>query len=279
MSKRAIFISDLHVGSAYGLLPPRFHKYDSTEQPLNPGQLYLWKCWLDFVARASRFNPDFIIHNGDAVEGPQRKSNGYELCLVPAKDQMAACVDVLTVLRRACPRAKWFFTAGTPYHVGEWNEVEEGIAVQLGAEAYPSVGFGERCREVLWANVDGVQIEVTHHPAGSSTGFYRMTTLDRDGQWSALAAKDATKGVPKCDVLFRSHHHFFGIVEHASKLIVQLPCWKLQDRHSRKGGLHRFHPDIGGLLVEFHGKSKEVSSRCVVQKELYSLPAVQIVTL
>jgi len=112
-----------------------------------------------------------------------------------------------------------------PYHVGEWNEIEEAIAVRMGAEQYPSVGFGKYCREVLWATWRACRLEVTHHPAGSSTGFYRMTTLDRDGQWSALAAKDATKGIPKSEVLFRSHHHFFGVVEHASKLIVQLPCW------------------------------------------------------
>jgi len=277
--KRAIFISDLHAGSAYGLLPPNFAKYDGTLQPPNAGQQYLWECWKDFCERAHRFKPDFIVHNGDAVEGPQRKSNGYELCLVPSKDQCDAAVDVLSLLKRKCPKAKWFFTAGTPYHVGEWNEIEEAIAVRMGAEQYPSVGFGKYCREVLWANVEGVQIEVTHHPAGSSTGFYRMTTLDRDGQWSALAAKDATKGIPKSEVLFRSHHHFFGVVEHASKLIVQLPCWKLQDRHSRKGGLHRFHPDIGGVLVEFNGSTKEASDRCVIRKELYDLPKVEIVTL
>lgn len=277
--KRAIFISDIHAGSAYGLLPPKFHKYDGTEQPLNPGQLYLWECWKDFTERAKRFKPDFIIHNGDAVEGPQRKSNGYELCLVPAKDQIDAAVGVLNVLRRKCPKAKWFFTQGTPYHTGDWNEVEEGIAKIMDAEQYPSVGFGTHCREVLWANIEGVTIEVTHHPAGSSTGFYRMTTLDRDGQWSALTSKDASKGIPKCDVLFRSHHHFFGVVEHSSKLIVQLPCWKLQDRHARKGGLHRFHPDIGGVMVEFDGTQKEASKACVILKELYTLPPVEVVTL
>jgi len=85
--KRAIFISDLHAGSAYGLLPPNFAKYDGTLQPPNAGQQYLWECWKDFCERAHRFKPDFIVHNGDAVEGPQRKSNGYELCLVPSKDQ------------------------------------------------------------------------------------------------------------------------------------------------------------------------------------------------
>jgi hypothetical protein len=278
--KRGVFIGDEHCGSMYGLLPPAFETYDGGVKVWNPAQEYLWKCWEDFAWRVEKFDPDFIVNNGDAIEGPQRKTNGFEVSLISQDDQCKAAVTALQLLKSRCPRAKWFFTAGTAYHVGDWHSAEEAIAKQVGGEAYPSVGTGKYCREVLWGNVDGVTIEVTHHPAGSSTGFYRMTTLDRDGQWSAMAAKDASKGIPKADVLFRSHHHFYGVVEHDSKLIVQVPAWKLGDRHSRKLGLHRFHPSIGGVFAEFDGEAKGRGNKpCQVERVLYSLPPVKIVEI
>lgn len=280
MTKRGVGIGDLHSGSMYGLHPPNFETYDGVMKLPNAGQEYLWRCWDDFTWRVSKFDPDFIIVNGDCIEGPQRKSNGFEVSLPSMDDQVSACVGCLQLLKERAPRAKWYFTAGTPYHVGDWHSAEESIARVMGGESYSSVGTGKQCREVLWLRADGVILEATHHPAGSSTGFYRMTTLDRDGQWSAMAAKDASKGIPKSDVLIRSHLHFFGHVEHASKQIIQLPCWKLGDRHSRKSGLHRFIPDIGGVLFEIDGSAKERGeSPCEIEKELYSLPPVKLTDL
>lgn len=278
-TKRGAVVSDLHSGSMFAALPPDFITYDGMVKPWNPAMEYLWKCWDDFTWRAHLYDPDFVIVNGDCIEGPQTKSKGYEVSLPSLEDQVAACIGQLRLLKERCPRAKWYFTQGTPYHVGEWNGAEEGIAVALGGEAYPSVGAGKHCREVLWLHTDGVVIEAAHHLGGAS-GFYRLTGLDREAQWSAMAAKDQTKGVPKSDLLIRSHVHFFGLGEHASKMIVTTPCWKLGDRHSRKGGVHRFHPDIGGIFVEADGEAKKRGEApCRVVKELYSLPPIRLTEL
>lgn len=277
--KRGMVVSDLHAGSIYATLPPGFTTYEGVVKPWNVAQEYLWKCWDDFTWRAHLFKPDFVIVNGDCVEGPQRKANGFELSLQSMDDQIQAAVGILQLLKERTPGSKWYFTRGTPYHVGEWGGVEETIALVMGGESYPSVGVGKKCREVLWLNVEGVVVEAAHHIGGAS-GFYRMTALDREGQWSAMAAKDTSKGVPKADVLFRSHVHFFGHVEHSSKQIVTTPCWKLADSYARKNSLHRFHPDIGGVFAEFEGeKKKRGEVPCKIEKELYSLPPVQVVNL
>jgi hypothetical protein len=279
--KKIIAIGDLHIGSMYAPLPPDFITYDGAVKTWNPAQEYLWKCWDDFAWRCHKFAPDAIIVNGDCIEGPQKKSNGFEVSLPSQDDQCAACVAILHHLKARVPETcKWYFTAGTAYHVGEWHSAEEGIARDMGGEAYWSIGTGRQCREVLWLDAEGVILEATHHPAGSSTGFYRMTVLDRDAQWSAMAAKDATKGIPKAELLIRSHLHFFGNLEHESKQVLQLPCWKLGDRHSRKSGLHRFIPSIGGVFIEVDGTAKSRGEApCTVRKELYSLPPVKVVKL
>ena len=279
MPKRIVVVSDLHAGSMYGLMPHAFDTYDGVTKPQNAGQEYLWKCWEDFCWRTSQFDPDAVIVNGDCIEGPQRKSNGFEVSLPSQDDQVDAAIKSLEALRARTERAKWYFTMGTPYHVGEWGGAEEAIARALRGESYPSVGVGKYCREALWLDAEGVVLEVAHHIGGAS-GFYRLTALDREGQWSAMAAKDASKGVPKADLLIRSHVHFFGVGEHASKQMLTTPCWKLADRYSRKGSMHRFHPDIGGVFIEIDGEGKQRGEApCRIRKELYSLPPVPVVKL
>ena len=277
--KRGVCVGDLHSGSIYAVLPPAFEMYDGSVKLQNPAQEYLWRCWEDFCWRAGQLDPDFIEVGGDDIEGPQRKSNGYELSLACQDDQVKASVQTLQLLKARCPRAKWFFIKGTPYHVGEWGSAEESIAQQLGAEQYSGPGPGKYCKRALWMDAEGVILEFAHHIGGAS-GFYRMTALDREGQWSAMAGKDATKGIPKADLLIRHHVHFFGNVEHESKQIVAVPCWKLQDDWAAKGGLHRFHPTIGGVLVEIDGAlKKDGENPCRIRRIKYSNPPVPIVTL
>src|SRR5271157_4399180 len=143
--KRGMVVGDLHCGSIYGLLPDVFETYDGVVKPQNAGQEYLWKCWDDFTWRAHNYQPEFVIVNGDCVEGPQRKQNGFEIALPSMDDQIQAAVKTLELLKARVPKARWFFTRGTPYHVGEWGGVEEVIATLSGGEAYPSLGVGKRC--------------------------------------------------------------------------------------------------------------------------------------
>jgi len=277
--RRGLVVSDIHCGSIYGMLPPDFATFSGVIIPQNAAQKYLWQCWMDFCKRASLWQPEFVIVNGDVVDGDQHRNKGSELTLVSIDDQCRAAKRTLGLLKAQTPGAKWYFTQGTPYHVGEWNVCEEHVAEDLGAERYLSLGTGDYCREVLWLNVDGVIIEAAHHIA-VSVGFYRLTALDREGQWSAISAKDETKGVPKSDLLIRSHVHYFGHAEHASKQIVTTPCWQLQTRYMRKNSVHRMHPDIGGLFIEVDPAAKERgTASCRIQKELYKLPPIAITRL
>src|SRR5215469_11411299 len=278
--KRIISIGDLHSGSIYGMLPPNFIQYDGTHKPQNPGQSYTWRCWEHFCNWAARFEPDAVEVGGDCVEGPQKKSYGFEVDLHSPDDQVQAAVGTLQYLKdRLNFNVRWFFIKGTPYHVGHWGSAEEAVAKALGGEQYAGGGTGKYCKQVLWLETEGIVIEFAHHVGGAS-GFYRLTALDRESQWSAMAAKDTSKGIPKADLLIRHHVHFFGGAEHASKQIYTAPCWKLADEYSRKGGVHRFHPDLGGILIEVEGdRKKEGQQPCRVIKQLYDLPAVKTVTL
>lgn len=277
--KRLAVVSDLQCGSIFGMLPPEFITAEGIPKIQNAGQVYLWECWLDFGQRLKEFKPDAIIFNGDANDGRQRKNEGVELSLNLISDQIRAAVHCLKVLKKAAPNAKWYFTRGTAYHVGQAGQDEEEIAKQMGAEKYPSVGTGVYVREVLWLDVEGVIIEASHH-IGVSQGFYRLTQLDKEMQWSAMAAKDNSKGVPRADLLIRSHVHNFQNAEHASKQGIVTPCWQLQTSFMRKNSTYRMLPDIGGVFIEINGEAKQRGKPpCRILKELYPLPGISVAKL
>jgi hypothetical protein len=279
MPKRIAVVSDLQCGSIFGMLPVDFITAEGIPKLQNPGQKYLWECWIDFADRLKEFKPDAIIFNGDANDGRQRKQEGSELSLNLVADQIRAAVDCLQILKRRAPNAKWYFTRGTAYHTGTAGEAEEEVAKSLGAEKYSSVGTGRYVREVLWLNIEGVIIEAAHH-IGVSQGFYRLTQLDKEMQWSAMAAKDDTKGVPKADLLIRSHVHNFQHAEHASKQGLVTPCWQLQTSFMRKNSTYRMLPDIGGVFIEVDGSAKKRGKPpCRILKELYPLPPIEVAKL
>jgi len=277
--KRLAVVSDLQCGSLFGMLPPDFLTSEGIPKLQNTGQRYLWDCWVDFSDRMAAFKPDAILCNGDMIDGRQRKQEGTELSLNLVSDQINAAVACLNVLKKKRPGMKWFFTRGTAYHVGNAGQDEEEIAKSMNAERYPSVGTGVYVREILWLDIDGVIIEAAHH-IGVSQGFYRLTQLDKEMQWSAMAAKDNTKGIPKADLLIRSHVHNFQHAEHASKQGVVTPCWQLQTPFMRKNSTYRMLPDIGGVLIEVDGEAKKRGHPpCHIMKELYQLPAIEVTKL
>lgn len=273
--KRIVVVSDLHVGSLYGLLPPDYVTSEDIPKPQNPGQVYLWECWKDFCARAAEFKPDVIVVNGDALDGKQQAQRQTEISLPLIVDQQDASVVTLGLLPAV---KKLYFLAGTPYHVGDGSEWEENVAAACGGERYAGAGTGKRVREVLDLEVEGVIFNFAHHISPAS-GFYRATASDREGQWSSMSAKDETKGIPKAAVLVRSHVHNFVHVEHASKHIVQTPCWQLQTRFMRRHSVYRCLPDIGGIFFEVNGRQKGYDDPVKLVKHLYSLPPAPVVKI
>jgi len=278
--KRIVVVGDLHFGSAYGLLPPGFIDSTGAEIGQNTGQRYLWECWLDFCGRVKNCKADAVIVNGDVVEGKQSKEGGLGLSLRMMVDQKAAALIGLSILKASVPSGcKFYFVQGTAYHVGEHGDAEEDIAATLGGTQYYSVGPGRLVREALWLDIDGVILE-SCHAIGGTQGFYRATQLDREMQWSAMSGKDSTKGVPKADLLIRSHVHHFITLGHASKQGVICPCWQLQTKYARKNSLHRMLPDIGGVVIYVEPERKRKGEPpCLVVQRLYDLPPAPITTL
>jgi len=273
--KRIGALSDLHCGSIFGLLPPKFVTSDDREVKPNAGQKYLWRCWED--AAESIGILDALIINGDAIDGHQRIQMGTELCLPLLADQTEAAVASLEYFISKTKPKRIFMTAGTEYHEGCAAREAEVIAERIKASKYQGPGSGRYVREILDLEVDGIILNF-QHGIGTGSGLYRATAPDREGIWSALAGKAGKS--PKADCVIRSHNHAYILVEHPSKSIVVTPCWQLQTRFMRKNSAYRMLPDIGYILITVDaGKKRRGYDPCQVDKKIYPLPEPRLTHL
>src|SRR5437660_1881586 len=116
MQKQIFVLADLHVGSAYGLLPPNFMDIEGNLHSQNVGQHYLWKEFIHTLERVQKRPISLIVLNGDLLDGhPDRnpKTANSSLVLHRLQDQREAAVKVLEEVRNRFPKAEWRFISGT----------------------------------------------------------------------------------------------------------------------------------------------------------------------
>ena len=275
--KGVLVVSDLHVGSIYGMLPPDYEAEDGTRVGQNPGQRYLWDCWLHLCETVKKMNIVAVVINGDLIDGGQHMQKGTELCLPRLGDQAEASACVLRPLRKNTAQSKWYAVKGTEYHDSKGGEKADHVAEKLNCERYKGAGPGRFAREVLDLSVDGTIINFSHGISVSG-GLYRATAADREGVWSALAGKDGK--LPKAHVVVRSHAHYFVRVEHESKHILITPCWELQTSYMRKNSVYRMLPTIGAVILWIDQTATDRGMDPMhLQKIIYALPKTGVTVL
>ncbi len=256
-------LSDLHLGSIYGLLPPRFVRSDGSLAMLNSGQQWLWRQWQKVAKEAAVFRPDVLVVNGDVVDGCQRAQHGTELCLPVLEDQAAAAVEALQYMIGVTGVKRVYGVQGTEYHEGKAAHVAERVYDRIGAVRYAGAGSGRYSREVLELRHGRACINFAHH-----VGTGRVATLDREALMALDAGADATAVV-------RSHVHRYMLVEDRHRKVLVTPCWQLQTRFMRKLSVYRMWPDVGAVLLIPDAGSGEV----VVKRWLFRPPALPQVEL
>ncbi len=263
-------VSDLHVGSIYGLMPPGFETSAGSVASLNIGQRYLWDCWTDARKRIGKL--DALILNGDVIDGRQSRQGGSEFALPMLEDQSEAAVRSMRYFTATSGNrnVQIFCLQGTTYHDEEAGREMEVVAQRLSAVQYSGLGTGRYCKEVLDLTLDNVTLNFAHGISVSS-GLYRATAPDREALWSALAGKEGRS--LKADCVVRSHAHYFCHIEHPTKHAIITPCWELQTRYMRRNSVYRMMPDLGYVVIEVDCEAKrQGDDPCRIVKKLYPLP-------
>ena len=210
--KRVVIISDLHCGHRAGITPPgwqypELENDDPERKSFARNQRILWD-W--FTAEIDRLQPiDFLLINGDAIDGKGTRSGGTEVLEADRSKQADIAVRVI---ERVGAR-KIVMTFGTPYHVGQEEDWERIISERVGAE---KIGSHE------WPEIEGVIFDLKHKIGGSVIPHGRYTAIAREDMWNLFWAE--RNGQPRADVIIRSHVHYFGYQGRDGQLGITMPA-------------------------------------------------------
>lgn len=238
-------ISDIHVLSKYGLMPPDWR---TKRDPLLPMQQYLWSCYEDYVSRIPRL--DTLIVVGDIVEGTvQLRAEPRGSASDDEVDQLDACEETLLPLCRKAGAV--YLTAGTPFHDANGGRVE-ALGTRLREKGVNVVRYAGRrfAGQVLNLQWNNLIINASHH---NTRGWMWLGgAASRIAVLSAAA--EAVRKVPRADVIVRADLHTSLKMETLGKWVCFLPGWTMPNPHAiRKMEWTRVHlaTDIGGAVMTY----------------------------
>jgi len=212
MPKTVCIISDLHCGHKVGLCPPSH--FPSSKKPEGVIARRLWNEFEKIVPRGC----DILIVNGDAIDGKGERSGGCEQITTDRDEQADMAAEVI----RYVGAEAVVVIAGTPYHTGQDEDWEKGIAKDVGA-----IKFGSH--ETI--RVEGVDFDVKHFVPGSQVPHGRHTAIARDRLWEGLWAEYEERR--RADVIVRSHVHYHSFCGGPGWLALTTPA--LQGLGSKYG--------------------------------------------
>ena len=125
--RRVLCISDLHIGSVFGIFPKAYKTRHQNEIQLNPLQLELWDKW-ELMKEEIADDYDYIFLLGDLIDGLNRKGANRERIISNLNEQTDA---TLKLLRPLCKRKEVIGITSTPYHNSADYEVDRSICKAL----------------------------------------------------------------------------------------------------------------------------------------------------
>ena len=236
MSKhRVLFINDTHIGSVWGLWPPKYNADHDRVLPANEAQIMLWGEWERFKAEIAKAKPDTVIFDGDIVDGPGYHSGGREQMTTDLMDQVLAAEMVHKDLLRVAKPSEAYVLSGSDYHSSRQQDLEREFSEIIGAKY-----LGQGPHDMVF---DGTAINVSH--GGGGAYWYRGTKLDKIG--FAMLLSIAGEGLYDARTIVRGHYHFEAHLHYRHQDMYISPCWQLQTSYMRKKDALKMIPNIGSL--------------------------------
>lgn len=239
-----LVLSDLHVGSTVGLLPPQYRTIEGNAIELNAVQAFLWDAWRDmlrWVEDTTAGANYAVVINGDLIEGDHHGTK--QIWSKDTSDHVAAAAEVLQpVLSRA---SHFFIVQGTESHT---NNHEISLGKILRAQNNPDTGLPAFTR--LHLTVHGCRCAFSHHIGTATRSWTKATAL------AAALAEERTQAIKNGEqvpqVVVRSHRHTFDSYTDGRGSVVVTPPWQMLTRFG-----HKVVPDArcqpGAVLLDWRG--------------------------
>jgi hypothetical protein len=217
-------ISDLHVGSNFGLFPKGFKTRSGNEIKLNKLQEELWNKWQRMKEDIGKYDAVFLL--GDLVKG-----YGKHQLIANLNEQMNAA---LKLLRPLCKKKKVFVITEKSRTSADF-EIDKSIAKHLNGY------FGGPIADVPLKGTNKI-INIAHY----GSVYARMS---KDNLLSLLSERLMIK-FPAVDILIR-HYHTYAHLEKLGKHIILNPGF-VGPRLNLRSISNYFHnpPDTGVVKLE-----------------------------
>lgn len=263
-----LVLSDLHVGSTVGLLPPKHRTIEGNVIELNAVQAFLWDAWRDmlrWVEDTTAGANYAVVINGDLIEGDHHGTK--QIWSKDTADHVAAAADVLQpVLARA---SHFFIVQGTESHT---NNHEISLGKILRAQTNPDTGLPAFTR--LHLSVHGCRCAFRHHIGTSVRAWTGATAL------AAVLAEETIQAVSNGEaapqVVCAAHRHKFGTYTNGRGTVVVSPPWQMLTRFG-----HKVVPEArtqpGAYLLDWRGKPQGALPQ--IHERLYCAPAQAAIEL
>lgn len=235
---KCMFISDIHVGHYAGTTPPEWWLSLKNKNPRKHGFAILQrKMWNWYINTVKNIGPvDYLIINGDSVEGNGSRTGGTELITTDRAEQVRMAVAVINKVE---VNKGIFMFHGSAGHVGCEEDWEEFVADKLGCPIF----------EKKHLDIKGVVFDIRHHCSGSGKNNARNTALLNQ---FILNNEEYAAGTARlADIIIRSHRHFYTDVSGPRPNTRAFNTPGLQgpgSKYARK--LDGYMPDVGFLTIE-----------------------------
>ena len=213
--KRALFLTDPHCGSQWGITPPPWQIHFERFHHVYAAQQEMWK-------HAERMHKkyrgvDVLAMLGDAIDGNGWRSKGTEAITTDREEQTEMARQFLDPFEAK----KIVMVFGTAYHAGEGEDFERVLAKAMGAEIHSHA----------FLDIEGTIFDVKHHVGSSSVPYGKGTPIKKAQVLNALNSLYDEE--PLAKVIVRGHAHEYIAVDDEQYLAIVLPA--LQSPNTKFG--------------------------------------------
>lgn len=249
--KTLLIVSDGHTNSIVGLSKPETKLDDGSVVSGSIPRRWLFWTWNNILEQVEKKKKGELIGllNGDAIEWDAKQRHATEL-ITPNKERaIEMAVEVYEPFFQMCARV--FVVRGTEAHSGEQAQAEEALALNFDN----AVRNPDTERASWWflpLELDGVRMDICHHPRGGSGGRPMNSQSGIDRIASDALFMYANDGATVPHLVIRSHLHGYRDSRDAFRTrAIITPAMSLLTAYTYRIGINFSNP-VGAVLVYCH---------------------------
>jgi hypothetical protein len=248
--KTLLVISDGHSNSTVGLSKPVSILDDGDQIHASTARRWLHHNFEDILKQAKQKQRGELygVINGDAVE-LDAKNRSIQIITPNQEKAVDIACEVLEPFFQTCKGV--YVMRGTEAHVGQQAQAEEALARNFD-NTIQDQNTGNYSRYWMQLEIDGVRMDICHHPKGGGSGrpMNSQTGIDRIASDTLFMYANEGKVPPH--LVIRSHLHGYRDSRDAFKTrAIITPAMSLLTSYVYRIGINTSQP-IGALLIYCH---------------------------